>query len=108
MGPTPESALARAADALRDWTEMTEEALAPIPRPRPIEMLRADHDVAEVLAAGAFLATVPLIRHSGKPVKANLSLDSGILQAIDAEAKRRRLTRSALIETMARAMLAEG
>ena len=60
------------------------------------------------VASGTVLATVPLIRHSGKPVKANLSLDSGILGAIDAEAKRRKLTRSAFIEAVAREMLVEG
>ena len=108
MGTTPEAALAHAADALRDWVEVTEETGAPVPPPRDIEALRTDGDVAAALAAGAFLATVPLIRQSGKPVKANLSLDSGILDAIDAEAKRRKLTRSAFIEAMAREMLVEG
>ena len=108
MGATAEAALAHAADALRDWIDVTEETRSPVPPPRPIEALRSDAEVAEALARGALLATVPLIRHNGKPVKANLSLDSGILAAIDAEAKRRKLTRSAFIETMARAMLVEG
>ena len=108
MGETTEAALVNAADALRDWIDVSEDIGAPVPPPQPIETLRADAEVAEALAAGALLATVPLIRHSGRPVKANLSLDSGILEAIDAEAKRRKLTRSAFIETMAREMLAEG
>ena len=108
MGATAEAALANAADALRDWVEITEEVGAPVPPPRPIEALRADAEVAEALTTGALLATVPLIRHSGKPVKANLSLDSGILEAIDAEARRRKLTRSAFVEAMAREMLVEG
>ena len=108
MGATAEAALAHAADALRDWIEVTEEVGAPAPAPRPIEALRCDAEVAEALAGGALLATVPLIRHSGKPAKANLSLDSGILEAIDAEAKRRKLTRSAFVEAMAREMLVEG
>jgi hypothetical protein len=108
MGPTPEAALANAAEALRDWIEVTEEAGGSSPHPRPIEALRSDSEVVEALTGGAFLATVPLIRQSGKPVKANLSLDSGILDAIDAEAKRRKLTRSAFIEAMAREMLVEG
>ena len=108
MGQTPELALAHAADSLREWIELTAESGAPVPDPRPIESLRSETDLAEALAAGSFLATIPLIRHSGKPVKANLSLDSGILDAIDAEAKRRKLTRSAFVETMAREMLAAG
>jgi hypothetical protein len=63
--------------------------------------------VAEALAAGASLAVVPLVRETGKPVKANLSIDAGVLAAIDEEAARRKLTRSALVELMARRMLAE-
>jgi len=53
-------------------------------------------------AGGALVRSVPLVRHSGWPAKANLSIDAGILAAIDAEAKRRKLTRSAFIELMAR------
>ena len=58
-----------------------------------------------LLAAGAQLATVPLVRATGRPVKANLSLDAGVLAALNAEADRRKLTRSALIELLAREML---
>jgi hypothetical protein len=35
-----------------------------------------------------------LVRLSGRPAKANLSIDAGILATIGAEAKRRKLTRS--------------
>ena len=45
---------------------------------------------------------MPLVLNSGRPAKANLSIDAGVLAAIDAEAKRRKLTRSAFIELMAR------
>ena len=75
------------------------------PAPRPIEALRDDPDVVEALQEGAHLRIVPLILTSGKPVKANLSLDTGVLAAIDAEAKRRGLTRSALVEWLARETL---
>ena len=107
MGVTAEAALAHAVDSLRDWVEATEALGVHVPHPRPIEALRRDKDIAAALAGGAFLATVPLICQSGKPVKANLSLDSGILEAIDAEAKRRKLTRSAFVETLAREALAQ-
>lgn len=40
------------------------------------------------------------VRATGRPVKANL--DSGVLAAIDAEAARRKLTRSGLVELLAR------
>ncbi len=59
------------------------------------------------LAEGAGLATVPLVRETGKPVKANLSIDSGVLAALDEEAQRRKLTRSAFVELLARTTLSK-
>jgi len=84
---------------------MTEEAGAKIPRPRALETLRRDPEVKAALASGAGLATVPLVRETGKPVKANLSIDSGVLAAIDEEAERRNLTRSSFVEMLARTTL---
>ena len=69
--------------------------------------LRSDPEVRAALAVGALLASAPLIRETGRPAKANLSLDSGILAAIDEEAARRKLTRSGFVELMARHMLTE-
>jgi predicted RNase H-like HicB family nuclease len=105
MGKTMDEAVANAADALRDWAEVTEESGGKVPKPRSLEILRRDPDVKAALATGAGLATVPLVRETGKPVKANLSIDSGVLAAMDAEASRRRLTRSAFVEMLARTML---
>jgi predicted RNase H-like HicB family nuclease len=105
MGSTMDDALANAADALRDWAEVTEENGGKVPRPRALEALRRDPDVKASLADGAGLATVPLVRETGKPVKANLSIDSGVLAAMDEEAERRSLTRSAFVEMLARTML---
>ena len=34
-------------------------------------------------ASTATLAAVPLVRETGKPIKANLSMNSGILAALD-------------------------
>lgn len=107
MGATIEEALRNAVEAVRDWVEVTAEAGEPVPSPRQIEVLRADADVADALAGGATLASVPLIRETGRPAKANLSIDAGILAAIDAEAGRRKLTRSAFIEMMAKRILPE-
>ncbi|HLJ72492.1 MAG TPA: type II toxin-antitoxin system HicB family antitoxin [Roseiarcus sp.] len=107
MGDTVEGALANAADALRDWIDLTEENGDSVPPPRPLEALRTDGEVARALSDGASLAAVPLVRETGKSIKANLSLDAGLLAAIDEEAQRRKLTRSAFIELMARRMLSE-
>ncbi len=105
MGTTVEEALTNAADALRDWVEVTEEHGERVPSPQPLEKLKRRRDVTEALSEGAVLATVPLVRETGKPAKANLSLDSGVLAAIDEEAVRRKLTRSAFIEMLAREAL---
>lgn len=107
MGATIDAALANIVAAMRDWAEVTEEAGAPVPIPRDPEAVGADAEVREALAGGAILASAPLVRESGRAAKANLSLDSGILAAIDAEAGRQKLTRSAFVEFMARRVLAE-
>jgi predicted RNase H-like HicB family nuclease len=107
MGPTVEAALANAVAAMRDWAEVTEEAGGAVPAPRDPETVRTDEEVRGALAHGAMLASAPLVRETGRPAKANLSLDSGILAAIDAEASRQKLTRSAFVEWMARRVLAE-
>ena len=54
------------------------------------------------LAKGAALAIVPLVLDAGRPAKANLSLDAGLLAAIDEAAAARGLTRSAFLASAAR------
>jgi HicB_like antitoxin of bacterial toxin-antitoxin system len=48
------------------------------------------------------LAIVPLVLDAGRPAKANLSLDAGLLAAIDEAAAARGLTRSAFLASAAR------
>lgn len=105
MGATVDEAVGNAAEALRDWVDVTKEAGEQVPAPQAPERLRRRRDVAKALSEGAILASVPLVRETGKPAKANLSLDSGILAAIDEEAARRKLTRSAFVELLARELL---
>jgi predicted RNase H-like HicB family nuclease len=105
MGRSVDEAIAHAADALRDWVETTAEAGEKIPSPRTIESLRKDAEVAAALAEGAAIASVALVRHTGRPARANMSLDSGVLAAIDDEARRRKITRSGLVELLAREAL---
>jgi predicted RNase H-like HicB family nuclease len=88
MGATIEEALANVVAAMRDWVEIAEEAGTAIPAPADPEVLRHDPEVREALSSGAMFATAPLVRETGRPAKANLSLDSGILAAIDADASR--------------------
>ena len=66
----------------------------------PLARIRGE-DVAALLLF-ALLALVPLILDSYRPAKANLSLDAGLLEAIDEAAEARGLTRSAFIASAAR------
>jgi hypothetical protein len=67
----------------------------PMPAPRSVAQLRRDPEVKASLAEGDALALVPLVQDAGRPVKANLSLDAGLLAAIDEAARARGLSRSA-------------
>ena len=101
-GPTIDKALRNAVEAVTLWVEDARADGEKIPKPRPAERLRNDPEVAAGLAAGGVLAYVPLVLDAARPVKANLSLDAGLLNAIDEAAKRRGLTRSAFLASAAR------
>ena len=62
----------------------------------------------EALAQGAALTLVPLILETGRAAKANLSIDDGLLAAIDEAARRRGVTRSAFLAAAAREKIAAG
>jgi hypothetical protein len=64
--------------------------------------LRNDPDVAEAIAEGAALAMVPLVLDAGRPARANLSLDAGLLAALDEAAAAKGLTRSAFVASAVR------
>ena len=101
MGTTIDAAIGHAADALRDWVKASEARAQEVPLPSDIEALRRDSDVARALAAGATLTTIPLIRDTGRSVKANLSLDAAVLAQIDAAAERIGESRSTTVERLA-------
>ena len=68
--------------------------------------------MAQVLKAGEIEAMrnevaviVPVVLDEGRTVRANLTFDAGLLAAIDAEASRRGLTRSAFMASAARERL---
>lgn len=105
MGDTLDEAMANAGEAARDWVHGVEAQGGRIPEPRPIDALRTDPETAQALAEGAALASVVLVREAGRPVRANLSLDSGVLAAIDAAADRLGITRSATVELLAQRAL---
>jgi predicted RNase H-like HicB family nuclease len=100
-GSTSDEALRNAVEAVRLWAEAIDDGEA-LPPPRSVETLRADPEVVAALAEGAALAIVPLLLDSGRAVRANLSLDAGLLDAIDEAAKAHGLTRSAFLASAAR------
>jgi predicted RNase H-like HicB family nuclease len=102
MGKTVDEALRNAAGAARVWAEDALADKEKIPRPTAAENLRVDRDIADALAHGAAFCVVPLVLDSGRSAKANLSLDAGLLEAIDEAAAEKGLTRSAFIASAAR------
>jgi predicted RNase H-like HicB family nuclease len=99
---TIDELLRKATEAVRLWAEDAMADGEKLPKPRPIEAVRADPEVGAALGRGAVLTIVPLVRDAGRPAKANLSLDAGLLAAIDEAAAARGLTRSAFLASAAR------
>ena len=56
----------------------------------------------------SILVAIPLIRLSGRTVRANLTLDEGVVAFMDSEARRRHMTRKAFVEWMARRIAQQG
>ncbi|MDP9056744.1 MAG: type II toxin-antitoxin system HicB family antitoxin [Pseudomonadota bacterium] len=92
---TLEALLPNACEALSLWFEDSDAVV-----PRDIAAIRSE--VADDLAQGAFLLAVPRVSNAGKSVRVNLSLDRGTVEAIDAAAASRRMTRSAFVAEAAR------
>ena len=107
-GSTTDEALRNAVEAVRLWAEDAIADGEALPQPLSVEMLRADRAIAEAIAEGAALAIVPLLLDAGRPAKTNLSIDAGLLAAIDEAAKARGLTRSAFLATAAREKIESG
>ena len=85
-----EDILPNAVEALALYFEDGEEA-----RPRGLEAVRAE--VAEDIAAGAFLMLVPHVPERRRTVRVNLSLDKALLDTLDEAARLRGMSRSAFV-----------
>jgi predicted RNase H-like HicB family nuclease len=105
-GDTLDLALANASEALQGHVQMLEAEGDTIPLPRNLESIQTDPDLAENLE-GAILSAVPLIRDLRSTTRVNVSLDLGLLQAIDDAARARKQTRSAFLASAARRELVE-
>ena len=100
-GDTLEAALHNAAEALALHAEGLIDDEVALPRPRTTDEIEADDTLTD-WREGATYAYVPLILDKGSPRRVNVSLDYGLLQAIDAAARTRGMTRSAFLSSAAR------
>jgi predicted RNase H-like HicB family nuclease len=100
-GDTPEAALADAISALREVAAHHAAEGVALNPPRSMKDIIHDKGAHFNPRAGESLVMVPLLLDRHRSVKANISLDAGLLEVIDAEAKRRGLTRSAFLTSAA-------
>lgn len=106
-GKTAEAAITDVISAAREWAEHRNARGASVPAPRRLEDIIAAGELD--VEAGETAVLIPLLLDSGRPVRANLSLDAALLTAIDEAAKVRGLTRSAFIASAVREkIMAEG
>jgi predicted RNase H-like HicB family nuclease len=100
-GATLDEAIENAVEALSGHVRMLETDGETVASPRSIDQILADPTLAEE-RKGAIISAVPLVRDRGSSARINVSLDLGLLEAIDHAARRRRQTRSAYLASAAR------
>jgi predicted RNase H-like HicB family nuclease len=105
-GDTLDEAVSNAVDALSGHVRMMEMDGDFVPPPRSLEEIITDPGLAYD-REGALLSAIALVRDRGSSTRINVSLDLGLLQAIDDEARSRRQTRSAFLASAARRELAD-
>ncbi|WP_342359255.1 type II toxin-antitoxin system HicB family antitoxin [Terrarubrum flagellatum] len=105
-GPTPEAAIADAISAAREVAEHMRAAGVALPAARPLTEIIADRESAPDVAAGESAVMIPLALDAGRTLRANVTFDAGLLEAIDAAAALRGVTRSAFLASAARDKLA--
>jgi len=102
--PTAEEAVIAATRALSDVMEFRRSGGVAIPLKSSLSAVLASGEVGE----GEHTVLIPLLLDSGHTLRANVTFDSGLLEAIDAEASRRGVTRSAFLASAARDKIIEG
>ena len=101
-GRTEDETLARGEEALGFHVEGMREDGEALPAPRSVAAIMADSSLAG-WRDSTVIAYVPLLLDRGSPRRVNVSLDPGLLDAIDHEARRRKMTRSVALPSAARA-----
>ncbi len=100
-GNSLEEATQNAVEALSGHVRLLEANDSAVPLPRPPDEIIADPDFTE-WREDATLVLIPLVRDLGSTTRINVSLDLGLLAAIDNAARERKQTRSAFIASAAR------
>lgn len=97
-GSTPEAAIADVAGALREVVAHKRDGGFETPAPSTMSRILESGEIGE----GESAVMIPLLIDSGRTVRANVSFDAALLDAIDTAAKKRGLTRSAFLASAAR------
>ena len=101
LGDTVDEAIRNGCEALAFHVEGLCDDGDAVPSPRSIEAIKDDPELAE-WRRGADIVLVPLLLDRGSSRRVNISIDRGLLEAIDDEARQRRMTRSAFLASAAR------
>ena len=91
-----QNVLANAAEAVALYLEGEQDVPS-----RDLSDIQKDENVQRELAEGGSLIAVPFIQLTGRSAKANITMDAGLLAAIDRVARERHLTRSAFLADLA-------
>lgn len=100
MGRTVDEAMLNAESALQDYAIEAERDGEELASPSPLPSVETPN--------GNQLVSIPLIRPSGKSIRAGLTLDEDVAVFIDSEARRRGMTRKTYITWMVRRIAAMG
>ncbi len=95
-GDTPEAAIEDAISAAREWAAHVVAKGRDIPGPRALDEVLAEVEKGEAAVL------VPLLLDAGRTVRANVTFDAGLLEAIDHAARQRGITRAAFLASAAR------
>ena len=105
-GDSYDEAISNAKISLREYAEAMDDDNNAMPEPRTHGDLEANATEKIEMAKAAFIIEVPLV-FGGASKRINVSLDAGILEAIDAYAKAAGTTRSAFLAEVAFAKVKE-
>jgi predicted RNase H-like HicB family nuclease len=105
-GATIEAAVQDATTALRAFAAQMLADGETLPKPGDLKAVQDANETGDAL--GSMAIYIRLVLDKSRPVRANISLDAGLLEAIDQEAKRRGLTRSGFLASAAMDEIARG